>query len=254
MNITEFEKKHIKILLISIIFSSTCFFSYSEEKNKNMVLVKGGNFSLPYSITKKFVTYPVKNFYIDKTPVTKKEYLDFLLKNPKWQKQNIPEIFADENYLLDWDRLNLKPEKYNEPVTYVSWFSAKAYCDSMKKRLPTDLEWEFASTDQNISDYSWYWKPFSYKFDLVGQDSPNNKGIHNFHNLIWEWTYDYNNSVINTDSRETTGDIQKAEAFCGNTGNFKDNKDYPAFARYSFKGTLTAGTTIRSLGFRCAKY
>lgn len=253
MRIKEF-KNRLFISFISInLLNSVILSGYTKDQNNNMVLVKGGNFSPPYSITKKFVEYPVKDYFIDKLPVTKKEYLDFLISKAEWRKENIPEIFADKNYLLDWNGLVLKPEKYNEAVTYVSWFSAKAYCESKGKRLPTDLEWEYAANESGITDYSWYWKPFGDTFDPVGQDKPNSKGIHNFHNLIWEWTYDYNNSVINTDSRETTGDIQKAEAFCGNTGNFKDNKDYPAFARYSFRGALTAGTTLKSLGFRCAK-
>lgn len=248
----EFKKIAFLTFTVGVLLNSFLP-SYSNNLNKDMVFVKGGKFAPPYSITKKVIEYPVKSFYLDKTPVTKKQFLDFITSNPKWQKDNIAHVFADENYLMDWKDKNLNTESYNEPVTYVSWFAAKAYCNSKGKRLPTDLEWEYASYDINHTDFSWYWKPFGEKFDNVGLDKADSRGIHNFHNLVWEWTYDFNNSVINTDSREVTGDIQKAEAFCGNTGNFKDNKDYPAFARYSFRGTLKAGTTIKSLGFRCAK-
>ena len=70
---------------------------------------------------------PVKSFYLDKFPVTKKDYSEFIQKNPKWKKENTPQIFADEGYLDDW---KVKKEDFlkDAPVTYISWFSAKAYC------------------------------------------------------------------------------------------------------------------------------
>ena len=72
---------------------------------------------------------------IDKYPVTKKEYLNFIKNNPKWQKDKIPSVFADDSYLSDWSSsLSIDTKKYNEPVTYVSWFSAKAYCNSKQTK------------------------------------------------------------------------------------------------------------------------
>ncbi|MFN8671593.1 MAG: formylglycine-generating enzyme family protein [Candidatus Sericytochromatia bacterium] len=219
-----------------------------------MILVKGDNFIPPFTIEKKFKAVFINSFLIDKYPVTKKEYLDFIKNNPNWSKTNIPSIFADNNYLLDWtNHLGLENYKYNEPVTYVSWFAAKSYCESKQKKLPTNLEWEFAAYEENTENLDWYWKPQEKDLALVGKKKANSKGIFDFHNLIWEWTYDFNNAVINEDSREISGDIQKVEAFCGSTGNFKDLKNYPSFARYSFRSTLKADTTLKSLGFRCAK-
>ncbi|HRG49345.1 MAG TPA: SUMF1/EgtB/PvdO family nonheme iron enzyme, partial [Leptospiraceae bacterium] len=87
---------------------------------------------------------PVKSFYLDKYPVTKKDYSEFISKNPKWKKENTPQIFADEGYLDDW---KTKKENFilDSPVTYISWFSAKAYCESQGKRLPNAYEWEYAA-------------------------------------------------------------------------------------------------------------
>ncbi len=244
-------KKILILALFSIFFSLA---SYSNSSESNMVLVKGSKFIPPFTLEKNFKEFKIKSFLIDKYPVTKKEYLNFIKNNPKWQKDKIPSVFADDSYLSDWSSsLSIDTKKYNEPVTYVSWFSAKAYCNSKQKRLPTTLEWEFASYEEKSEDLDWYWKPQVKNIPSVGKNNSNSKGINDFHNLVWELTYDFNNSVINEDNREISGAIQKVDAFCGGTGNFKDKKDYPAFARYSFRSTLKSDTTLNSLGFRCAK-
>lgn len=244
----------LKILSISFGGVFLAFNSFSISFNSNMVLVKGGKFTPPFTIDKKFKSLTIKSFLIDKYPVTKKDYLDFITENENWKKNQIPTIFSDESYLFDWaNNSTIDSSHYNEPVTYVSWFTAKAYCNSKQKRLPTNLEWEFAAYEENSEKLDWYWKPQSKKIPFIGKNLPNSKGIYDFHNLIWEWTYDFNNAVINEDSRETSGDIQKVEVFCGSTGNFKDLKNYPAFARYSFRSTLNSNMTLNSLGFRCAQ-
>ena len=114
--------------------------------SSEMVKVPAGFYKPFIKVDEKQATkpIPVKSFYLDKFPVTKKDYSEFIQKNPKWKKENTPQIFADDGYLEDW---KVKKEEFlqESPVTYISWFSAKAYCDSHGKRLPNAYEWEYAA-------------------------------------------------------------------------------------------------------------
>src|SRR5690606_9578240 len=89
----------------------------------------------------------VDDFFLDEYPVTNQQYLDFVKNYPKWQKSNVKSIFADAGYLANWKGNlqlgeNMEP---NSPVTNVSWFAAKAFCDCQGKRLPSVDEWELAA-------------------------------------------------------------------------------------------------------------
>ncbi|MBK7058749.1 MAG: formylglycine-generating enzyme family protein [Leptospiraceae bacterium] len=202
---------------------------------------------------------PVKSFYLDKYLVTKKDYSEFISKNPKWKKENTPQIFADEGYLDDW---KTKKENFilDSPVTYISWFSAKAYCESQGKRLPNAYEWEYAAFIPPIGGNSktvdkeimrWYGEKKPDHLPSIGRYK-NALGIYDLHGLIWEWVYDFNSASVTGDSRADS-DLESS-LFCG-AGALKANdfSNYAAYMRFGYRAGLKGWYTGKYLGFRCAK-
>lgn len=202
---------------------------------------------------------PVASFWLDQYPVTVSEYVQFLKKNPRWRKSQVKALFADSHYLESWTG-DLKPAApWNSPVTYVSWFAAMAYCESLGKTLPTIDQWEYAAHDQGRNQEAlkerileWYGKPNQKNIKPIGQSPKNGFGVYDLHGLIWEWTFDFNSLMISSESRSASS--KDAGLFCGSGSlNALDATDYAAFMRFSLRNSLKGNYTTANLGFRCAK-
>lgn len=208
----------------------------------------------------------VKSFYLDILPVTNGDFLAFVRANHRWQRSRVKKIFADEFYLKNWAG-DLDPGSNapaSVPVTDVSWFAAKAYAQWKGKRLPTVTEWEYAasasSTQANGEQdpefkrqvLKWYCTPATAKLSPVGLDQTNFWGIHDLHELVWEWVADFNSALLTGGAQGDTG--LDRQLFCGGGAQgAADVQDYPAFMRYAFRSSLKAGYCVHNLGFRCAK-
>ena len=211
---------------------------------------------------------PVKSFYLDVYPVTNDDFLEFVRANPRWRRSQVKRLFADESHLKPWAGdldLGVEAEKIkNAPVTYVSWFAAKAYCAWKGKRLPTMAEWECAANasptrpdGENDPDFKkqilkWYTTPTPQTLSKVGGRRANYFGVHDLHGLVWEWVADFNTALVTGESRGDTG--LDRQLYCGSgSEGANDRGNYPAFMRYGFRSSLKADYTVHNLGFRCAK-
>jgi formylglycine-generating enzyme required for sulfatase activity len=232
-------------------------------QSEDMLSIKGGSYIPLYGRDSTVVK--LKNFEMDVYPVTNKDYVEFVKKYPEWQKSKVLKLFADNSYLTNWKN-DLEPkdsEKPNSPVTYVSWFASKAYCECQGKRLPTVDEWEYVAMADEVSTdarkkpsynqqiLSWYETPRSNE-NTVGQNPENVWGIHDLHGLVWEWTLDFNSVLISGESRK---DVDKdSSLFCGSAAlGATDLMNYAAFMRYAIRGSLKAKYSMKNLGFRCVK-
>jgi sulfatase modifying factor 1 len=208
----------------------------------------------------------VSSFWLDENPVTNEEFLRFVSLQPRYRKGQISPLFADAGYLAHWAApLELGENALpRQPVVRVSWFAAKAYCQSLGKRLPTEREWEYAaSANETLADartdgatkeriLAWYSKPSNRPLSEVGQSPKNFYGVRDLHGLVWEWVLDWNSTLVSSDSRSSND--KDTRSFCGAGAlGFGDASDYAAFMRRAFRSALTAEYTTQSLGFRCAR-
>lgn len=230
-----------------------------------MVRVGPGIYHPLYPPTEKEKNIPVKAFWFDRYPITNGDFLTFVQKNHQWRQNKISRLFADAQYLSHWKGpLNLGWRADPEgPVTFVSWFAAKAYCETRGARLPYEAEWELAGIANESSPdakndplwqrriLDWYAKPAGGALAKVGGSPANYWGVFDLHGLVWEWVYDYNAALVSEDNREQGG-AEKLR-FCGvGAIGSSDRSQYADFMRIAFRSSLEARYTVGHLGFRCA--
>lgn len=247
-----------RILCVFLVFQT-----YGFSQAEGMANIKGSRYIPLYGRDSTVVE--VKDFELDKYPVSNQEFMEFLKKNPKWQKSKVLKLYADGNYLRQFknDTILNANENPQSPVTFISWFAAKAYCECQGKRLPTIDEWEYVAMADEVSAdarkkpsynqdiLSWYETPRTDD-KTIGNSPKNYWGVYDMHGLVWEWTLDFNSVLISGESRK---DVDKdSNLFCGSAAiGATDLMNYAAFMRYAFRGSIKARFGIKNLGFRCAK-
>ncbi|MEI7498869.1 MAG: SUMF1/EgtB/PvdO family nonheme iron enzyme [Bacteroidota bacterium] len=94
------------------------------------------------------VTISMQRFFIDKYPVTNRQYLNFILQTSYNPEDTI-------NYLKHWS--NGIPAVGTDflPVVYINLDDAKAYAKWAEKRLPTEKEWQYAAQGSDMRKYPW---------------------------------------------------------------------------------------------------
>ncbi|MCO5143588.1 MAG: formylglycine-generating enzyme family protein [Oligoflexia bacterium] len=203
----------------------------------------------------------VSAFLMHEHAVTNKQFKLFLKKHPEWEKTNANKLFVDDSYLLEF----YSPQaKDNQPVTYVSWFAARAFCEHLDMRLPNINEWEYAAAASNSkrdanreSDFlkrilKWYGEPKGESIKSVKSIYQNYYGLWDMHGLIWEWVEDFNSSFVTGESREDSS--FNKEMFCGAGAlSSADKENYAAFMRFAFRSALKGSSGIWNLGFRCVR-
>jgi formylglycine-generating enzyme len=198
-------------------------------------------------------------------PVTNADFLAFVRKHPQWRRDSVANVFAESRYLSHWAApMQLGPQALpRQPVIWVSWFAASAYCKAQGTRLPTWSEWEYAAAaDERRTDarsdpswreriLAWYAQPSKHALPAVGLQPPNAYGVQDLHGLVWEWTDDFSALLVSADNREQ-GDPDRLK-FCGAGAlSVNDRDNYAVLMRVAMLSSLAGADATANLGFRCA--
>lgn len=205
-------------------------------------------------------------FQLMRKPVTNAEFLAFTRSNPRWQRVQVPATLAGSGYLSQWSSASRlgKATLPQQPVTHVSWFAAKAYCNAQGARLPTWNEWEYAAAaDERHRDarqdpvwreriLDWYSRPSTGALPRVGLQAPNAYGVQELHGLVWEWTDDFSSLLVSDDNRSASDGNNTR--FCGAGAlSTDDPANYAVLMRVAMLSALQAQDSTGNLGFRCAR-
>lgn len=161
-----FEIKPGTPRLISQLTSTTRY----EKAPEGMVKIPGGTFKFHSTHGDDFISYPDYNqdstytmpdYYMDKYPVTNKEFKKFI-------DATHYQPLDTNNFLKHWINGIIPAGQENYPVVYVSYEDAKAYAQWVGKRLPTEVEWQYAGQTTKLNEWPWIQKkPVTWKSEEI---------------------------------------------------------------------------------------
>jgi len=130
----------------------------NEKIPVGMVSIPAGKFVFHESHGDEFIPYPkqfvdstfnMKGFCMDRFPVTNRQFREFMDATHYRPADTT-------NFLKHWPNKKIHPGEEDFPVLYVSYEDAQAYARWAGKRLPTELEWQYAA--QTSEGNEWPWK------------------------------------------------------------------------------------------------
>ncbi len=103
---------------------------------------------IPYPGSLEPKTFELPALYMDTYPVTNAEFKEFLVAT-KYTPSD------PDNFLKHWNGASPSPGMENHPVVYVDRGDADAYARWAGKRLPTEVEWQYAAQGSDGRKYPW---------------------------------------------------------------------------------------------------
>jgi len=141
------------------------------------------------------------------------------------------------------------------PVESIMWDEARAYCEGVGGRLPTEAEWEYAARGRTewarygeLAEIALYVKNSGNQTHAVGQKEANAYGLYDMLGNVWEWVNDfygpYDAGAVSDPSGPSSGKerIVRGGSWYSGPGNVR------ATTRY---GSVSSGRNY-VIGVRCA--
>ena len=228
----------------------------------------------------------VDPFYVDEHPVTVADFRAFVSATgyvseaEKFGNSGVFDVATARWYLDDgatWEfPLGPKGPKAldDHPVTQVSWNDAQEYCRWAGKRLPTEIEWEFAAASGNLgkSKYSWgdelvlngkfmanVWQGrFPDSADVrdgflltspVGFYGKTDEGLTDMGGNVWEWCED----TYQLYHGNTMGQVIDPNYKVIRGGSFLCDEKVCHGYRVTARGSNSRESATMHMGFRTAK-
>lgn len=233
----------------------------------NLVLVQGGTFSMgtndagAHQMHKPVHSVTLENFYISKYEVTNSEFAIFLNAMGNQSEGGVSWIELSNSYCRISENsgtFEVEAGYENYPVNCVTWYAAKAYCEWIGGRLPTEAEWEYAARGGNLSQ-GFVFSGSNNRDDVslskgaygggpVGSKTPNELGLYdmsgNFNEWCSDWFYDlyYPSSPVNNPLGPGNG---STKVFRGGEANSDDD-----FLKVWYRNAINPNVRSSGIGFR----
>lgn len=126
--------------------------------HRGMVQIPGGKFLFKTTNGDEFIPYPkshegkvfeMPSFWMDQFPVTNGQFYQFL-------DETGYRPMDTSNFVKHWVNGSFPKGQENFPVVFVSYEDAQAFARWAGKRLPSEVEWQYAA--QTSSRNEWPWK------------------------------------------------------------------------------------------------
>ncbi len=256
-----------------------------------MVLVEGGRTTIGsnegFPTEEPSFEVDVAPFFMDAHEVTVAEFRSFVEASghvtdaESFGNSAVIDETSKQWILLDgatW-KMPFGPEggsaKDGHPVTHVSWYDAIAYADWAEKRLPTEVEWEYAArgASNNRARYTpglpigsdglpkanlWQGTfPFQntgadghFRTAAVGTFGVNSIGLADIAGNVWEWVNSWHRPYS---ERESPFQPDEFSSRVQRGGSFLCNESWCHGFRVSARGYSTPESSHFHVGFRCVK-
>lgn len=226
--------------------------------------------------------YPAHNvtiapFSIERTEVSIRQYVAFLnslrtsganhLNGCDGQRCAETKVEnPNTNIAYDTNIYTVEPDFIGEqPMIFVSWYGANAYCEALGRRLPTEAEWEYAARGAGNSIYPWgndlvvenvntsrsvneEGTPIGIQPAISYETVTSPFGTLNQAGNVGEWVADWYGVYSGADVSNPTGPASGSQKVYRG-GTWADN---PFYARTMHRLSAAPDADEPTIGFRCA--